>query len=359
MAVTQAVHDNVRDRLLRWTGARGLSRVAAVVTLTVVAAGAASLVTPEAAGHGIRAGRLIATITKLTVSQNLARGSVVTLAAREVAVDGAHPAGWVQFEAGDTDVGDPVAVSPAGLATTTAAILGALPATTSVTAGFTPATTAYLASVATTTAAQTTGGTVGSIPITVTVPPTGAVPPAGTVTPAGTVPPAGTATPVGTATPTGNLTITVQPGTMTLQDVGRSGVATGLLQPITVTDNRSAAPGWYVLAQESDFVGGRGVRPRIIAATALGWVPNGTVSGGASLGPAVAAGHPGLASTGALLAAAAIGSGRGTSTLSADLTLAISASAAASPYIGTLTITCVEAGPQAASASQSPLPQAG
>jgi hypothetical protein len=132
-----------------------------------------------------------------------------------------------------------------------------------------------------------------------------------------------------------------------------------MLQPITVTDDRSAAPGWYVLAQVSDFIASRGVYPRIIAATALGWVPNGTVSGGARLGPAVAAGHPGLATTGALLAAAAIGSGRGTSTLSADLTLAISASAAASPYIGTVTITCVEAGPQAASAGQSQLPQAG
>lgn len=361
MPVTQVVLDNLRNRSIRARILGGPSWTAALTTFAIVAAGIAGPSTSGFVRHDVTAGGLIATITKLTVSQNSAPGSVVTLAAREVAADGAHPAGWVQFEAGGTDVGDPVAVSRAGLATTSAAILGALPGTTSVTAGFTPATTAYLASVATTTATQAAGGTGGaggSIPITVTVPPAAAGPPAGTVTPAGAVPPAGTVTPIGTVTPTGNLTVTVQPGTVTLQHDGRSGVATGVLQPITVTDNRSAAPGWYVLAQESDFVGGRGVRPRIIAATALGWIPAGTVSGRAMLGPAVAAGHPGLATTGAVLAAAAIGSGRGTSTLSAGLTLAIAAGAAASPYIGTLTITCLETGPQAPFAAQSPLPEA-
>jgi hypothetical protein len=72
-----------------------------------------------------------------------APGFVATLAASESAANGAHPPGWVQFQADDTTIGSPVAVSAAG---------------------------AYLAS-ATTIAAQAAGGSVGnggSITITVT-----------------------------------------------------------------------------------------------------------------------------------------------------------------------------------------------
>src|SRR5215471_12004779 len=128
MPVTQAVLDNVRDRLRRCQGTRGLSRAVAVATLAVVAAGAAGIATPELAGQRATAGRLIATFTKLMVSQSSAPGPVVTLAATEAAVNGAHPAGWVQFQAYDTDIGSPVAVSAAGIATTTAAILSVPPA---------------------------------------------------------------------------------------------------------------------------------------------------------------------------------------------------------------------------------------
>jgi len=365
MPVTQAVRDDLRNRLLRRLYAGGLGWVAAVVAAIVLAAGAAGLATSKLAGQGATAGGLVATITRLTVSPNAPPGAVVTLNASEVAADGAHPAGWVQFEAGETDIGAPVAVSSTGIASTTAAILGTLPSAASLTASFSPATTAYLASATTTAAAQvpgSTGSTGGSITITFTVPPNSSGTGAGSGTGTGTGSGTGTGTGSGTGagagsgSATGNFTVTVQPGTVVLQEVGRSGVATGTLQEMTVTDSRSPAPGWYVLGQESDFIGSRGADPRTISGNALGWIPAGTVARGAFLGPAVAAGHPGLGTKAGLLAAAAAGSGLGTSTLSADLTLMIPASAATSTYIGTLTITYVEAWPVTSATGQTALP---
>jgi hypothetical protein len=356
MPVSQGDLDNVRNRSFRRRLERGLSRTAVLLTLATVAGGAAGLATTELADHYVATGRLIATTTKLTVSPDSATSSVVTLAAREAAADGAHPAGWVQFEAGETDIGAPVAVSSAGVATTTAVILTAAPAAASLRATFTPATTAYLTS-ATTDAAQAdggTGGTGGSITITFTVPPAGN---GGGGNGQGGNGQGGNGQggngqggngQGGGAPPTGNATVTVQPGTLTLQNVAGSNVATGTLQQITITDSRSPAPGWYVLGQESDFIGSRGAQPPTIPGTALGWVPTGTVAGGANLGPAVAAGHLGLSGAGAVLAAAASGLGAGTSTLSADLTLEIPAGAATSTYIGTLTITYVSTAPQPA-----------
>jgi hypothetical protein len=143
-----------------------------------------------------------------------------------------------------------------------------------------------------------------------------------------------------------------------LQDASGSDIATGMLQQFTVTETRSPAPGWSISGQESDFIGTRGAHPRTIPGTALGWIPIGSLSGGATLGPAVVADHPSLGTKGALLAAAAPGSGGGTSTLSADLTLKIPASAVANTYVGTLTITCIETGPLPASATRNLFPQA-
>jgi hypothetical protein len=207
--------------------------------------------------------------------------------------------------------------------------------------GVTPATSAYLASTAMT-AAQAAGGNGGnggnggSVTITVTVPPGGT----------------GGGGTGGGGAGAGDFRVTVQPGTLTLQDVGQSGVATGMLQQVTVTDTRTGAPGWSVWGQESDFIGSGGAHPRAIPGNALGWVPTGALTGGATLGPAVAAGHPGLGTRAAMLAAAASGSGLGTSTLGADLTLMIPANAATSTYLGTLTITYMEAAPLPASADQ-------
>jgi hypothetical protein len=142
---------------------------------------------------------------------------------------------------------------------------------------------------------------------------------------------------------------------VTLQDVG-PGVAAGTLPEITVTDSRSGAPGWSVWGQESDFIGSRGADPRIIPGTFLGWVPTGTVAGGANLGPVVAPGQPGLGARAAVLARAAPGSGNGTSTFGATLALEIPAAAVTHTYIGTLTITFIESGPLPASTGQTLLP---
>jgi len=357
MPPTQVDLDNLRNRNLRWRNSRGLSRTAALATLATVATGLAGLTTSEVAAHDLAIGRLIATMTELTVSPDTAAGSVATLAATEAAANGAHPAGWVQFEAGDTDIGAPVAVSSSGVATTSAAILGATSAA-GLSAVFTPTTSAYLAS-ATTTAARATGGSGGnggSITITVIVPPQGGGG-GGNGGGGGSGGGGGNGGGGGGGAGAGDFRVTVQPGTGSLQTVGQSGVATGMLQQVTVTDTRTGAPGWSVWGQESEFIGRRGARPRTIPGTALGWVPTGMLTGGATLGPAIAAGHPGLGTKAAVLAAAASGSGVGMSTLGADLTLRIPAGAATSTYIGTLTITYMEAAPLRASTGQTLLPQ--
>jgi hypothetical protein len=324
--------------------------------------------------HEMGATTQIATVTRLTVAPNPAPGSLATLAATEAGANGAHPAGWVQFQANHTDIGPPVAVSAAGLAITTAAIVGAAPAA-GLSAVFTPASSAYLTSATTTTARAAgggNGGNAGSITITVTVPPhtggnggggNGGSGGGGNGGSGGGGGGNGTGNGGGGgnggASGTGDFRVTVQPATVTLLDAGRSGVATGTLEQITVSDSRSRAPGWSVWGQVSDFVGSRGTQPRSITGAAFGWVPTGSVAAGATLGPPVAAGRPGLGSRAALLARAASGSGGGTSTLGADLTLEIPAGAATNSYLATLTITYVEAGPQPGSASQGPLPKAG
>src|SRR5215472_7599940 len=252
MPVTQAVLDNWRKRGFHWPTARGLTRGATHVTLSAVVGGLAGLGASAVIRHEVRAATQISTATRLTVS-NSAQGSLATLAATEAAANGDHPAGWVQFQAGETDIGSPVAVSAAGVATATAALLGAVPAR-SLSAVFIPATSAYVASAATT-AAQTPAGSGGP-------------------------------------GSTGDLSVTLQLGAVTLRNAGPSGVATGTLRSITIADSRSWAPGWSVWGQESDFIGGRGAQPPTIPGAALGWVPTGTVAGGATLGPAVAADHP-------------------------------------------------------------------
>jgi len=328
MPVTQAVLDNWRKRGFHWPTARGLTRGATHVTLSAVVGGLAGLGASAVIRHEVTAATQISTATRLTVS-NSAQGSLATLAATEAAANGDHPAGWVQFQAGETDIGSPVAVSAAGVATATAALLGAVPAR-SLSAVFIPATSAYVASAATT-AAQTpagSGASGGSITITFTVPPHRGHGGGG-----------------GNGGPgsTGDLSVTLQLGAVTLRNGGPSGVATGTLRDITIADSRSWAPGWSVWGQESDFIGGRGAQPPTIPGAALGWVPTGTVAGGATLGPAVAADHPGLGGRAHVLARAARGSGRGTSTLSADLTLAVPVAAALGvPYSGLLTISYLD-----------------
>jgi hypothetical protein len=150
--------------------------------------------------------------------------------------------------------------------------------------------------------------------------------------------------------PTGTLTVTIVPGSVTMQRTSGRLIATGMLQDVTVTDGRNYVPGWSVSGQESVFTAAGSRNRQTIPGDELGWVPVAVspLSYGASLGPAVAPGtrRHGLG-TGAGLAYANAGSGIGTNTLSAALTLELPNSALASLYTGTLTITYLETGPQA------------
>jgi hypothetical protein len=189
-------------------------------------------------------------------------------------------------------------------------------------AAFTPMSTAYLASAATGTATvDGADSQAGSISIALTVP------------------------------PAGSLVATVLMGTVTLalHDVARNTkpIAAGMLQPVTVTENRNYLPGWSVTGQATNLT----AAGQPVPGRQLGWIPAGTVTGGAKLGAPVAPGNPGLGSAGAVLAQASPGAGLGTDTLSAELLLAVPPGAEGGPYAGTLTITFVEAGPQSASAA--------
>ena len=251
------------------------------------------------------------TTTSLTASANPATvGQTVTLTATETAADGTHPAGSVQFEVGGTAIGAPVAVTPAGAAATT--ISFGSTGTMSLSAVFTPAgLTDYGASTgAYTETVQAAPPNSGIEPLTVTVP------------------------------ASGSFTLTVATGTVTLT-VSGSG-ATGVLNPVTVSDTRNTFPGWSVSGQESDFAGSGTAAGYTFSGNQLGWVPTDTALGtGVTLGGTVTPAAPGLGTTAAVLAQAAAPNGSGTSVLGANLTLAIPATAAAGPYTGSLTITAV------------------
>jgi hypothetical protein len=139
---------------------------------------------------------------------------------------------------------------------------------------------------------------------------------------------------------TGYFTFTVIPGFVPLTQQGSAPYATGLMQGITLTDTRNYLPGWSVTGQASNLTAGR----QTLSASQLGWVPTGTVKGGATLGPPVTPGNPGLGSP-AILASALPGSGFGTDTLGAMLLLQIPPGAAGGFFTGTLIITVVAAGP--------------
>jgi phosphate transport system substrate-binding protein len=144
----------------------------------------------------------------------------------------------------------------------------------------------------------------------------------------------------------GSFTLTVATGTVTLTSDAAGDTATGVLNPITVSDTRNTYPGWSVTGQTSDFTGGGTASGSTISGNQLGWVPAGSsLAAGATLGSTVTPAAPGLGSAAAVLASAAPGGGVGTSSLGANLTLDIPVTAAAGPYLSTLTITAVTTGP--------------
>jgi len=251
-----------------------------------------------------------ATSTSLTASPTPATaGSPVTLTATEIAADNTHPAGSVQFQANGTNIGSPVAVNASGVATTSATFAAA--GTESLSAVFTPTPTTYSGSTGNATLTVVPAGALsGSEPLAVTVP------------------------------QSGTFTLTVAPGTVNLTAAGLT--ATGALQPITVSDTRNTFPGWSVTGQAADFTGSGTAAGSTISGNQLGWTPTGTVSDG-TLGGTVGV-PPGIGSTAAVLASAAVGHGFGTSNLGATLNLIIPASAAAGPYTSTLTVTAIPHG---------------
>ncbi|MGF1618570.1 MAG: hypothetical protein ACFCU2_12310, partial [Acidimicrobiia bacterium] len=116
--------------------------------------------------------------------------------------------------------------------------------------------------------------------------------------------------------------------------------STGELRPVTVTDTRSAAPGWNVFGQVSIFESDTSSFP----GSYLGWTPkvlSQSDGQGVNEGALVAPGFPsgdGL-SVSSGLASASPGSGIGTAQLSADLFLVAPTTIEPGTYDALLTIT--------------------
>ncbi|MET7398922.1 choice-of-anchor M domain-containing protein [Dactylosporangium sp. NPDC005572] len=119
--------------------------------------------------------------------------------------------------------------------------------------------------------------------------------------------------------------------------------AIGQLRPVTVTDTRTAKPGWNVSGQVSDFRTDGGAS---FGGKYLGWLPKvlAQVSGqGAVPGDPVWSGFEegnGLAES-CLLGSAAADTGRGTARFGADLRLELPTDTAGGTYQATLTLTAI------------------
>ncbi|MCC3763111.1 choice-of-anchor M domain-containing protein [Glycomyces sp. TRM65418] len=150
-------------------------------------------------------------------------------------------------------------------------------------------------------------------------------------------------------TDTGGLVISVDPNdrdvvlpALALDSTATRWAAEGELRPVTVTDTRSADPGWNAAAQVSQFASADGG----FSGAHLGWLP-GVVSTGerqqVTPGPAVAGlldGGPGL-STSQILAVATAGSGKGTCVLDADLRLDLPTDVESGTYTALVTFTAI------------------
>ena len=118
--------------------------------------------------------------------------------------------------------------------------------------------------------------------------------------------------------------------------------ASGAINPVTVSDTRSASPGWNVVGRVTDFSGDSGT----LAARFLGWQPqvvsqvaDGSVVAGDPVVPGLTTGD-GLAVT-SLLATVPEGHGRGVARLGADLQLRLPAESPVGSYVATLTLTAI------------------
>lgn len=140
----------------------------------------------------------------------------------------------------------------------------------------------------------------------------------------------------------GTLAISVAEDQIVFDDLelspdAQSLTADGELGGVTVTDTRTANPGWNVNAQITDFSGDAGT----FSGDALGWAP-GVVSTGA--GQTVTPGAPvaaGVGISGAPLASAISGQGRGTAELDAGLELEVPTDVPPGEYSAVLTLTAI------------------
>ncbi|WP_427889111.1 hypothetical protein ACQHIV_37700 [Kribbella sp. GL6] len=144
--------------------------------------------------------------------------------------------------------------------------------------------------------------------------------------------------------PAEQLTMTVgDDGQVTLPTPALAGdrlSSSGQLDPVTVTDNRSAKPGWNTTAQVSAFSSGANT----FDGKYLGWTPSvvsqssgqGVVAG-AAVAPGFSAGT-GL-SEARPLGSAPAGSGIGSAVLGAGLSLELPTTTPAGTYVATLTLT--------------------
>lgn len=125
--------------------------------------------------------------------------------------------------------------------------------------------------------------------------------------------------------------------TPTLDAAAQRLVTSGALGEVTVVDTRSTDPGWNISAQIGDFTGPDGG----FAGTGLGWAP---AVAATSSGQNVSAGavvEPGVGLSGATLATADAGSGRGTASLGAGLTLHVPTETPPGTYSAVLTLTTI------------------
>lgn len=260
-------------------------------------------------------------------SSDTAGTTSVTLTATITAADGtdADGGGTVTFYNGSTAINS----TPAAVTwSTTAPITG----TASTSTTFAAAGTESLSAVFTPSNTSAYDSSTGNLTYTVYA--------SGTTT-AGVVPVGVTVTQTGTF----SITIPITAATLTVNSSGTS--ASGPLGTVLVSDSRNNYPGWAVYGQETtNFTGSglpTGVTMTSIPSDDLGWVPAGTLEGGATLGPSSA--DIGETAGPGVLAEAAAGAGFGTDSLDPTLNLTIPAGTPTGTYTGGVTITYVETAP--------------
>jgi hypothetical protein len=268
------------------------------------------------------------TTLSVTPSGSVTQGTAVTL---NGSVSPTTAAGSIQFTDNGTNLGQPVAVSSNGTASTSTSTLTAAGSPHSLVANFVPTDPAAFA-------------TSSSQPVSLLV----------TTLGGGT---GSSATErITTTIAAGSLVISVADTnvvlpTPVLNTAGTLFTTSGKINTVTVTDTRGADPGWSVSGQVTDFSDGAS---HAINGGNLGWVPNvvdkaasQTVTAGGTIAPAngIAPGVTppsgvGLSSS-RTLATAAAAAGTGTAHLDALLNLNAPTSTPAGTYNATLTLTAI------------------